>query len=66
VLARHPGSSLQIFWVCKKVADSADVVIRKQGISTVDTRVPAIATTLSSLSHLGRPRLSQWDLDLDN
>jgi hypothetical protein len=52
--------------VCKKVADSDDVVIRKQGLSTVDTRVPAIATTLSPLSYLGLQRLHQWDLDLDN
>jgi hypothetical protein len=32
------------------VASSGDVVIRKQGLSTVDTREPAIATTLSHLS----------------
>jgi hypothetical protein len=33
--------------VYKKVADSDDVVIRKQGLSTVGIRVPAIAILLS-------------------
>jgi hypothetical protein len=37
--------------VCNIVADRGDVVMKKQGLSIVDTRVPAIATTLSSLSH---------------
>lgn len=37
-----PGSSLQVFRVCIKVADSDDVVIRKQGFSN---GVLALATT---------------------
>jgi hypothetical protein len=40
-----------------KVADSGDVVTGKQGLSTVDTRVPAIAMTLSSFhTELDQPR----------
>jgi hypothetical protein len=35
--------------VYKKVADSDDVVIRKQGFSTVGIRVPGIAISLSHL-----------------
>jgi hypothetical protein len=64
-VARHPGTSLQMFRVHNEVAGSGDVVIRKQGISTVDTRVPAIATTLSSFSYLGRRTPRQGDIDLD-
>jgi hypothetical protein len=41
---------MQMFWVSNKDADSGAVEIQKQGLSTVDTRVPAIATTQSSLS----------------
>ncbi len=54
MLARHPGSSLQVFRLYKKDADSSDVVIQKQGFSTVDTRVPAVATTLFLSSQMGR------------
>jgi hypothetical protein len=54
-----------MFRVRKKVVGSGDVVIRKQGLSTVDTRVLAIATTLSSVSYPGGPSLSQRHLDLD-
>src|SRR6266566_797588 len=39
--------------------------MQKQGPSTVDTRVPAIATTLSSLSHLGSRTKPHRNLDLD-
>ncbi len=53
MLARYPGSSLQIFWSYNKVADSGGVVIQKQGSSTVDTRVPSIATTLFLFSQIG-------------
>ncbi len=53
MLARYPGPSLQVFRSYKKVADSGDVVIQKQGFSTVDTRVPAIATTLFLFSQIG-------------
>jgi hypothetical protein len=34
-----------MFRIHNKVADSGVVLIREQGISTADTRVPAIATT---------------------
>ncbi len=51
MLARHLGS-LRMFRPYKKVAGSSDVVIQKQGFSTVDTRVPAIATTLLIFSHM--------------
>src|SRR6266403_4825031 len=46
MLARYPGPSLQMLRSYNEVVDSVDVVIQKQGSSTVDTRVPAIATTL--------------------
>ncbi len=62
MLARHPGSSLQVFRLYKKDADSSDVVIQKQGFSTVDTRVPAVATTLFLSSQMGRSP-SQGNLD---
>ena len=52
-----------MFRVCNKVAGSGDVVTRKQGISTVDTRVPAIATILSPFSYLGRCAPPQRGLD---
>jgi hypothetical protein len=32
-----------VFWVCKKVGDSGDVVIEKQGFSIVDTHELEIA-----------------------
>ena len=40
---------LRAFWVYKKVGDSDDVVIEKQGFSIVDTHEPAIAISLLSL-----------------
>ena len=64
-LARYPGTSLQIFRVSKKFAGSADVVIRKQGISIVDTRVPAIAITRPSISYMGCRNLPHRNLDFD-
>jgi hypothetical protein len=57
-----------MFRVCTKVAGSGDVKIRKQGLSTVDTRVQAIATTLSSFSYFGCRvlfALRQGNVDLD-
>lgn len=51
--ARRQRSSLKICPVYNKVAVSGDVVIGKRGLSIVDTRVPAIATTVSSVSHSG-------------
>jgi hypothetical protein len=36
-----------VFRVCKKVADSGDAVIQKQGLSTIGIRVPAFAMPLS-------------------
>jgi len=47
-----------------KFEDSDDVVIRKQGISTVDTRVPAISTTLSPFLYCGRQDDGKSDLDI--
>jgi len=52
-----------MFWLYNKVADSGDVVIRKQGISTVETRVPAIATTLSSFFYRSRSK-GKPDIDI--
>ena len=52
--ARHQKSSLRICPVYNKVAVSGDAVIGKRGLSIVDTRVPAIARTVSSVSHSGR------------
>src|SRR6266403_801989 len=62
MVARHPGS-LQIFRSEQKVADSGDVVIQKPGFSTVDTRVPAIATTLLLFSHMSIRSPPQGHLD---
>jgi hypothetical protein len=42
-----PVCPLWVFWVYKEVADSDDVVIQKQGLSTVGIRVPGIAMPLS-------------------
>jgi hypothetical protein len=59
---------LKVFWLNNKVAASGDAAIRKPGLglSTVDTRVPAIATTLSPVSNIGGGRTSsQCHLDLD-
>ena len=50
-----------MFQVCKRAADSGDVVTQKQGLSIVGTRVPAIATTLSSFSCLHLRILSRGD-----
>ena len=63
MLARYPGPSLQVFRSYKKVADSGDVVIQKQGFSTVDTRVPAIATTLFLFSQIGLRSPPRGNLD---
>ena len=52
MLARYPGPSLQMFRSYKEVADPGDVVIQKQGFSTVDIRVPAIAKTLLLVSYI--------------
>ena len=54
-----------MFWLYNTVADLSDVVIQKQGLSIVDTRVPAIAMTLSSLLYLGRWTIPRSNLDLD-
>jgi len=65
-LARHPRTSLQICWIYhNKFAGSGDVVIRKQGLSTVDTHVLVIAITLASFSYLGCRTSPQGSLDLD-
>jgi hypothetical protein len=41
---------LQVFWVYKKVEDSGNVVIEKQGFSIVDIREPALAMPLLPFS----------------
>jgi hypothetical protein len=40
------------------------VVMQGQGLSTVDTLVPTVATTVSSLSYLGRGTVLQRNLYL--
>ena len=62
-MARYPGTCLQMFGECTKLASPGDVVIRKRGLSSVGTRVPAIATTLFSFSYCSRG--TQWYTDLD-
>ena len=47
-----------------KFSDSGDEWIRKQGPSTVDTHVLAIATTLSSLLHCICSADGNLDLDI--
>ena len=51
--ARHLGSVLRVCRTYKEVADSGGVVIQRQGFSTVDIRVLAIATNLPLFSHFG-------------
>ena len=46
MLARCPICFLRVFGMYKKVADSGDVVIEKQGFSIVDTHGSAIAISL--------------------
>ena len=49
-----------MFRVYSKVADSGDVAIQKPSLSTVGTRVPVIATTLSSFSKSGYRTLCRY------
>jgi len=50
--ARYPGSSLQVSWVYKPIADGGYMVIQKRCFAIAYTRVPAIATPLSLFFYL--------------
>jgi hypothetical protein len=60
--ARRRGSPLQVFWLYSEVASLGDVVIRKRRISTVATRVSAVATTLSP--YCGEDLTTQRDIQV--
>lgn len=51
-LARRQVCPLQVFHVCKRVADSGDLVIEKRDFATVDTHVPAISISLSPVLYV--------------
>jgi hypothetical protein len=65
-VARHPTCPLQVFRLCKQVADSADAVIQKQRFANVDRRAPAIVMPLCPLFlmhlHPDKNRISQVGL----